>query len=95
MQKGVTLRRFLALIDRGLGHPYLAGTVDEAADLMGEWFEARACDGFALTPVTVPEGLDSVCDELLPELRRRGLARTNYEGTTLREHLGLARPGPS
>jgi N-acetyl-S-(2-succino)cysteine monooxygenase len=92
VRQRATLRRVLAMIDRGLGHLYLAGTADQAADLMQEWFDARACDGFALTPVTIPEGLDTVCDALLPELRRRGLARTEYAGTTLREHLGLARP---
>jgi FMN-dependent oxidoreductase (nitrilotriacetate monooxygenase family) len=92
VNRGMTLRRFLASIDRRLGHLYLAGTAGQSADLMQEWFEGGACDGFALTPVTIPEGLDTVCDQLLPELRRRGLARTEYEGTTLREHLGLARP---
>ena len=52
----------------------------------------RACDGFNVMFPYVPEGLDDVVDTLVPELQRRGLFRTEYEGTTLRDHLGLPRP---
>lgn len=87
-----TMRRIIALNDRALGHSSATGAVEDVADQMQEWFEGRACDGFAITPVTVPEGVASVCDRLIPELRRRGLARRDYGGATLRENLNLHRP---
>lgn len=43
-------------------------------------------------PGYLPDGLDAIVDLLVPELQRRGLVRTEYEGGTLREHLGLPRP---
>ncbi|MYW96176.1 NtaA/DmoA family FMN-dependent monooxygenase [Amycolatopsis rubida] len=94
VRQKLTLRQVVARLDRALGHLYLAGSVGEVADHLQEWFESRACDGFAITPATVPEGMDSVCEVLLPELRRRNLVRTEYNGATLRDHLGLARPAP-
>ena len=49
-------------------------------------------DGFDVMFPFLPEGLDDVVDRLVPELRRRGLFRRAYAGTTLRAHLGLKRP---
>jgi hypothetical protein len=49
-------------------------------------------DGFNIMPPTLPGGLDDFVELVLPELRRRGLFRTEYEGRSLRENLGLARP---
>jgi len=51
-----------------------------------------ACDGFNVTPATLPGGGEDFVDMVVPELQRRGLFRTEYEGRTLRENLGL-RPG--
>ena len=59
---------------------------------MEHWFKEGGCDGFNLMPPFLPGGLDDFVELVLPELRRRGLFRTEYEGRTLREHLGLARP---
>ena len=59
---------------------------------MEEWLDTRACDGFNVMFPTVPAGLDEFVDMVVPELQRRGLFRKEYEGTTLREHLGLPRP---
>jgi hypothetical protein len=59
---------------------------------MEEWLEAGASDGFNVMFPTVPAGLDEFVDLVVPELQRRGLFRREYEGTTLREHLGLRRP---
>jgi alkanesulfonate monooxygenase len=59
---------------------------------MEEWFRRDGCDGFNLMPPFLPGGLDDFVELVLPELRRRGLFRTEYEGRTLREHLGLACP---
>jgi alkanesulfonate monooxygenase len=68
------------------------GTAASIADEMEEWLETRACDGFNVMFPTVPAGLDEFVDMVVPELQRRGLFRRAYEGTTLREHLGLPRP---
>ncbi len=76
----------------GYGGLHLLGTTAQVADQMEEWLETRACDGFNVMFPFVPEGLDDVVDRLVPELQRRGLFRQDYEGTTLRDHLGLPRP---
>jgi alkanesulfonate monooxygenase SsuD/methylene tetrahydromethanopterin reductase-like flavin-dependent oxidoreductase (luciferase family) len=65
------------------------GTPAEVADAMQEWFEAQACDGFNITPATLPGGGEDFVAMVVPELQRRGLFRTEYEGRTLRENLGL------
>ena len=65
------------------------GTPDDIADAMQALFEAGACDGFNITPATLPGGAEDFVDMVVPELRRRGLFRTDYEGKTLRENLGL------
>jgi alkanesulfonate monooxygenase SsuD/methylene tetrahydromethanopterin reductase-like flavin-dependent oxidoreductase (luciferase family) len=59
---------------------------------MQEWFEAGACDGFMLQIPYFPGGVEGVVKLLIPELQRRGLFRTEYDGATLRSNLGLARP---
>ena len=70
----------------------MKGSPQQIADEMEEWFRNDGCDGFNLMPPFLPGGLDDFVELVLPELRRRGLFRTDYEGRTLREHLGLARP---
>lgn len=65
------------------------GTPSDIADTMQEWFETGACDGFNITPATLPGGGEEFVEMVLPELRRRGLFRSEYEGQTLRENLGL------
>ncbi len=68
------------------------GSVTQIADMMEDWFINRGCDGFNIQPSTFPGGLDDVANLLIPELQRRGLMRTEYEGRTLRENMGLPRP---
>jgi alkanesulfonate monooxygenase SsuD/methylene tetrahydromethanopterin reductase-like flavin-dependent oxidoreductase (luciferase family) len=65
------------------------GTPADIADGMQEWFEAAACDGFNITPATLPGGGEDFVGMVVPELQRRGLFRTEYEGKTLRDNLGL------
>jgi FMN-dependent oxidoreductase (nitrilotriacetate monooxygenase family) len=65
------------------------GTPSDIADTMQEWFEIWACDGFNITPATLPGGGEEFVEMVLPELRRRGLFRKEYAGGTLRENLGL------
>ena len=59
---------------------------------MEQWLTERACDGFNIMFPYLPEGLDDFVDRVVPELQRRGIYRTEYEGRTLRDHLGLPRP---
>ena len=70
----------------------ITGTPTQIADFMEEWFETRAADGFILMFPTLPSSLDDFVKLVLPELRRRGLFRDEYEGKTLRENLGLSMP---
>jgi alkanesulfonate monooxygenase len=69
------------------------GTPRTIADEMQEWLETDACDGFNIMFPYLPEGLNDFVDKVVPELQRRGIFRTAYEGRTLRENLGLPRPG--
>jgi len=68
------------------------GSPQTIADYMEEWFRNGGCDGFNIMPPFLPGGLDDFVELVIPELQRRGLFRTEYEGTTLRENLGLKRP---
>ena len=68
------------------------GTPTDIADAMQEWFENGACDGFNITPTHLPGGCEDFVELVVPELQRRGVFRTEYEGKTLRENLGLKRP---
>ncbi|KAB8145680.1 LLM class flavin-dependent oxidoreductase [Chloroflexia bacterium SDU3-3] len=80
---------------RGAAQPRalrLVGTPAQVAERLAEWFAAGAADGFHLLPDVLPDGLDELVRTLVPELQRRGLFRSAYQGRTLREHLGLARP---
>jgi FMN-dependent oxidoreductase (nitrilotriacetate monooxygenase family) len=76
----------------GFGGLEIVGTGDEIADTMQSWMETGAADGFNIMFPTVPAGLDDFVELVIPELRRRGIFREEYEGTTLREHFGLPRP---
>jgi FMN-dependent oxidoreductase (nitrilotriacetate monooxygenase family) len=68
------------------------GTPQTIADEMQAWLEQEGSDGFNIMFPYLPEGLDDFVGKVVPELQRRGLFRTEYEGSTLRENLGLARP---
>ncbi|WP_416421518.1 LLM class flavin-dependent oxidoreductase [Pseudomonas sp. App30] len=76
----------------GRGHYSLIGTPVQIADQLQAWFEQGAADGFNVLVPHLPGGLEDFADHVVPELQRRGLFRTEYEGTTLRENLGLERP---
>jgi len=70
----------------------MVGTPQTIADEMEEWLRSDACDGFIIMFPYLPGGLDDFVDKVVPELQRRSLFRREYEGTTLRENLGLPRP---
>ena len=72
--------------------PRFVGTGVEVADQMEEWFNSGACDGFVIAATHTPGAYEDLTRMVVPELQRRGLFRRQYEGTTLRDHLGLNRP---
>src|SRR5215216_4996202 len=76
----------------GYGGLAMVGTAASIADEMAHWIESEASDGFTIMLPYLPGGLDDFCNHVVPELQRRGLFRREYEGETLREHLGLPRP---
>jgi FMN-dependent oxidoreductase (nitrilotriacetate monooxygenase family) len=88
----LTLRQVAMRVAGARGKSVVRGSPAQVADHMEHWFKEGGCDGFNLMPPFLPGGLDDFVELVLPELRRRGLFRTEYEGQTLREHLGLPRP---
>jgi FMN-dependent oxidoreductase (nitrilotriacetate monooxygenase family) len=92
VEQGLDLRDLIVKRARSTGHQWIAGTASSIADQMQAWFEAPACDGFNLNSPYNPEGFERICTKLVPELQHRGLFRTEYEGSTLRDHLGIPRP---
>jgi len=77
----------------GYGGLAFVGTSKTIADQMEQWLFERGSDGFNVMFPYLPEGLDDFVDKVVPELQRRGLFRHDYQGKTLRENLGLPRPG--
>lgn len=91
-RENMTIRELYKYIAGSRGHHIFVGTPQQLADKMEEWLTLGAADGFNLMPPLLPEGLDLFVDQVVPLLQERGLFRTEYEGTTLRDHLGLSRP---
>nr|WP_315215719.1 LLM class flavin-dependent oxidoreductase [uncultured Duganella sp.] len=87
--ENLTIRQLYERIAGGRGHFTVVGTAQAVADQMQAWFEQEAADGFNFMAPALPGGLDDFLSLVVPELQRRGLFRTAYRGTTLREHLGL------
>ncbi|MBL6456280.1 LLM class flavin-dependent oxidoreductase [Belnapia sp. T6] len=88
----MTWRDLFNLTGAARGHWVICGAPESIADTLQEWFEAEACDGFNILPPYFPGGFADFVDLVVPILQERGLFRREYSGTTLREHLGLARP---
>jgi len=88
----LTIRQLYTKIAGGRGHNVVIGSASTVADVMQQWFEQGAADGFNLLAPELPGGLDDFAELVVPELQRRGLFRTEYEGKTLRENMGLIRP---
>ncbi|MGE0260973.1 MAG: LLM class flavin-dependent oxidoreductase, partial [Alphaproteobacteria bacterium] len=87
-----TLRQLLAYMAGARGHFTMAGTPEQVADFIADWFSDGAADGFNVMPPLLPNMLEVFSAEVIPLLQRRGLFRTEYAGTTLREHYGLDWP---
>ncbi|MGF6659288.1 FMN-dependent oxidoreductase (nitrilotriacetate monooxygenase family) [Paraburkholderia atlantica] len=88
----LTIRDLYLRIAGARGHQQVIGTPQSIADQLQQWFEEEGADGFNIMSPWLPGGLSEFADTVVPELQRRGLFRTEYTGSTLREHLGLARP---
>lgn len=87
-----TLRGLMNRLAGARGHFVMAGTPEQVADHIEAWAREGAADGFNIMPPWFPGGFERFAEGVLPILRRRGLFRTAYEGTTLRDHYGLPRP---
>ncbi|WP_353625977.1 hypothetical protein [Bacillus sp. JCM 19041] len=90
--ENLTIRQLYQHVAGARGHREIKGTPSQIADQMQEWFENGAADGFNVMAPLLPSGLEEFNRYVIPELQERGLFRTEYEGTTLRDHLGLKRP---
>ena len=88
-RENLTIRQLARRFTFSLGHLVYVGTAIGLADMMEEWFVNDAADGFTMLSPYFPGPLEDVVNGVIPELQRRGLFRTQYEGTTLRENLGL------
>ena len=90
-EKGLSIRELMVQVT---ARQSFVGTPAQVADALDEFVQTDASDGFVLVPHITPGGLDEFADTVVPLLQERGVFRTEYEGTTLREHLGL-RPVPA
>ena len=88
----LTVRELLVRLGGGRGHRTFTGTPEQIADTLEQWFNAGAADGFNVMPPFFPGQFDAFVAGVVPILQERGLFRADYEGKTLREHLGLRRP---
>ncbi|WP_327292614.1 LLM class flavin-dependent oxidoreductase [Streptomyces sp. NBC_01198] len=88
----LTVRQLIGRLGGGRGHRTFAGTAEQVADTIEHWYDAGAADGFNIMPAVLPSGLELFVDRVVPILQERGLFRTEYTGSTLRDHYGLPRP---
>mgnify|MGYP003945589133 CR=1 FL=1 len=88
-EKGLSIRQ--TVIEAGGRQPFI-GTPEAVAAELDEFVRKDAADGFILQPVITPSGLDEFVDRVVPLLQERGAFRTEYQGATLRSHLGLPDP---
>ena len=91
--EGMNVRELAQYVGGSFGIMEMIGTPTSNADEMAQWLDSDACDGFNIMFPYLPGGLDDFVDQVVPELQRRGIFRREYEGRTLRENLGLPRPG--
>lgn len=90
LRDGLTLRQLLKRLAGARGHLAVAGTPEQVADIIEDWFRTGAADGFNVMPPVINQQLELFASEVVPILRRRGLFRHDYAGDTLRSHFGLA-----
>lgn len=88
----LTIRQLYTHVAAGFGLRVAVGTAADIVDEMEDWVNQGAADGFNICPPVLPISLDDFNELVMPELRRRGMFRSEYEGRTLRENLGLPAP---
>lgn len=91
-ENNFTIRQLYQWIASARGHFTIVGTPVQIVDTLQEWFQNEGADGFNILPPWLPTGLNDFVDLVIPELQRRNLFRTAYEGRTLRANLGLPFP---
>lgn len=91
-RENLTIRQLILRFRVARGHLQAVGSVKTVADVIEKWFVERGADGFNVVPPYLPQGFEDFTRLVVPELQRRGLFRTEYEGKTFRENLGLQRP---
>lgn len=91
-RQGLTLGGLARHIAGNRGHWQVFGTAADIADQIEDWLDRGAADGFNVMPAAMPGDFAAFVAEVVPELQRRGRFRRDYEGYTLRDHLGLPRP---
>ncbi|MDN5695630.1 MAG: LLM class flavin-dependent oxidoreductase, partial [Staphylococcus equorum] len=84
-----TVRELLGYLNAGGGHFTLIGTPEDIVDQMEYWLLSGVADGFNLMPPVFPNSLEDFVALIVPELQKRNLYRTTYDGHTFRDHLGL------
>lgn len=87
-----TLREVYSLLTGSFSSEHFVGTPEKIADTLETWFTERAADGFMLMAPLLPQGLEDFVEHVVPLLQQRGLFRTEYEGSTLRDHFHLPKP---
>ncbi len=92
-RESMSLRDLYSLTAAARGHWVLCGSPETIADTLQQWFDEGAADGFNVMPPYFHEGFDDFVDGVVPILQERGLFRRAYAGATLRDQLGLGRPG--
>jgi FMN-dependent oxidoreductase (nitrilotriacetate monooxygenase family) len=91
-RENLTVRQLIGKLGGGRGHRTFTGTPVQVADTIQHYFENGAADGFNIMPAVLPSGIEAFAAKVVPILQERGLFRTEYQGSTLREHYGLPRP---
>jgi len=91
-RENLTIRQLYLRVAGARGHWQLVGTPAQIVDQLEERFVKGGADGYNVMPPVLPAGLDDFVELVIPELRRRGLFRSEYEGRTLHDNLGLRRP---
>lgn len=90
--ENLTIRQVYQRVAGARGHRIITGSPSDIADELETWWAEGAADGFNIMPPIFPDGLRDFVDLVVPELQKRGIYRTEYEGKTLRENLGLPFP---
>ncbi len=91
-RENMTIRQLYLAASSGRGHRSVIGTPAQIVDMMEEWVDAGAADGFNIIPTHLPGGIEDFVELVVPELQRRGLFRTEYDGQTMREKIGIPQP---